>query len=277
METVKLKDLQNAAKELNAILFIPGDEQEINVKGTAAELTADITDVIPMLTPEDELTPATQKVINALTIEEHNDEAETDEAETDDVDAPEVPKTPAPAPAPKKGKKPEAIPTAQELIQAAKSREELVTLLNTYTDLKPLRTAHRNYKSNNDLKVVAIALLNGELKPEDIMRAAKDAEKRNAAADKDTPAAKKGAEKKPVAKREKQSGTSFSSFVLGRCAQGGKWEDLVAEIRAEGDSRGAVIKYGKGALLYAIKHHQAKNPEYLKNAKITDDGIVVKK
>lgn len=196
---LKLKDLQNAAKELNALLFVPGDEQEINLKGSADELKSEIKEVIGMLTPEDELTASTQKVIDALEADSEED-AEldgTDEVEINDVDdeppvttpAPKSQKTP-PAPAAKKGAKKENVPTPQELIQAAKSREELVTLLNTYTDLKPLRTAHRNYKSSADLKQVMIAMLNGELKAEEVIGAAKEVGKKNAAAEKKTPAAK---------------------------------------------------------------------------------------
>jgi hypothetical protein len=206
---LKLKDLQNAAKELNALLFVPGDEQEINLKGSADELKSEIKEVIGMLTPEDELTASTQKVIDALEADSEEDAEldETDEAEINDVDdeppvttpAPKSQKTP-PAPAAKKGAKKENVPTPQELIQAAKSREELVTLLNTYTDLKPLRTAHRNYKSSADLKQVMIAMLNGELKAEEVIGAAKEVGKKNAAAEKKTPAAKKQSSSSPKVK-----------------------------------------------------------------------------
>ncbi len=273
---MEIKNLQKTAKELNKILFIQGDEQAINLEAKEKKLVAEIKEAAELLTPDDKLSTDTQKVLVELGITiggSESDEAEIedvddidddidDDTDVDSDDEPEMPEPKKTKMTVTKGGKVETPPTPQELVKKAKGREALVNLINTYTDLKPLRTAHRNYKNDEDLKQVMIAMLNGELKAEEVIGAAKEVGKRNASAEK----------KEPVAKKEK--GVSVASRIDTILQGKGTWEEICSEVAGVCKEAGIKNNYGtEKALRNHIAFRRKTNPDYLKNYKITEKGI----
>ena len=89
MKKIKLTQLKKAGKELNALLF-DDDNPQIEIKASEEELSAQILQAVnECLDPDDEVSKATQEVIDALqenASEEPAEEASEEPAEEVDMD-----------------------------------------------------------------------------------------------------------------------------------------------------------------------------------------------
>jgi len=87
------------------------------------------------------------------------------------------------------------------------------------------------------------------------------------------------ADSKPADKKPKEKKITMASKLDELLQAGGKWNSLVEKANAESKALGKSLKYNVGTLKAHIRFRTIvqKNPDYLGNKKVTDEGIVVAK
>ena len=260
------KQLRKAAAELNDLLFEEDDPQAINVEASVKGITAAIIEAAVLLTPEDELTPATQAVIDEL----------------------------APTPAPKKSKvkgKPEPEedepeedePSLKEQVEDAEKLADLKILVKENKEFKSLKADLASYKKANDLRDDMLALLEPEEEEEEDVPT--KIHKQNIA--KKKPNSKEDAEEEEEEEdvpKKKRSGTppkgvkpsfkkegSMAQFMDDTVKEGGTWDEIFATISKEAKKRG--VKTSLSTIKSHVRFRVSKDAKFLGKLKIREDGI----
>jgi len=246
MAKLTIEQLNNTAKELDDLMALdPAPPKD----GSKEEIETWIKEAAEELQPQDVISEETQSILEALGVWIAPENREEFEDETEEPDL------------------------IKELDEA-ENLKDLKALVKSYDEFKSLRGTITKYKAGDeeDLKEEMFFLLEPE-KPETKVV------KMTPSGRKEVPIPKKK-EKKLVVKetksavKKKDGQIPMATFIDNVLLKGGFWDDMIDVCKEEAEERGYKPDINKGALNNHIKIRLKKNPEWLGELEITDEGLV---